>query len=51
MTISLKPNNVIPLVCKIKINNITNETFLNNKTGDIIGWDEDTGRFTVQLFM
>lgn len=51
MTISLKPNNVVPLVSKIKLNNITSDTFLNGKTGDITGWDEDSGRFTVDLFI
>jgi curved DNA-binding protein CbpA len=51
MTISLKPNNVVPLVSKIKISNIASDTLLNGKTGDIISWDEDTGRFTVKLFI
>ena len=49
--ISLKPNNIVPMISKIKIANITSNSDLNGKTGNITGWNAYTKRFNVKLFV
>jgi curved DNA-binding protein CbpA len=51
MIISLKPSNIVPLISKVKIYNISKDTTLNGKTGDIIGYDTQKERFTIKLFI
>ena len=48
--ISLKYSNIIEMVPKVKISNLTSKIEYNNKTGDIIDWDNVTKRFKVRLF-
>jgi len=47
----LKRENIIEMVKKIKITGIKSSPELNNKTGDIIGWEKASERFTIKLFI
>ena len=48
--LSINSKNIIPLIEKVILNNLTKE-YLNGKTGDIIGWDEKSGRYLIKLFV
>jgi len=47
----LKRANIIEMVKKIKITGIKSSPELNNKTGDIIGWEKASERFIIKLFI
>ena len=47
--ILLKPNNFIELVKNVRLVNIIKSPELNNKFGDIIGWDDYKLRFTIKI--
>lgn len=48
--LSFKANNIIPLYDNIKLVNLKND-YYNYKTGNIIGYNLDTERFNVELFV
>ena len=51
MIISLKPHNIVPLISKVKLYNISTDKSLNGKSGNIIAYDTQKDRFTIKLFI